>query len=218
MTSTVREPAPDPSTVAALIAEGAAILGASGGLAMRARICAAWPGAMVAGPAFTASCARGDNLAIHVATAVAPAGSVIVAETEGEHELGYWGEVLTTAAEARQLSGLVIDAGVRDTAALAAHRFGVFSTMVALRSATKSRPGSVGGTITVGGVEVHPGDWVIGDGDGVVVIRAADLDHVLAAAQEKTAAEQQIFAALAKGATTVGLLGLDASLIERLDG
>jgi len=218
MTSTPHTSAPDPATVAALIAEGAAILGASGGLAMRARIRAAWPGATVAGPAFTAACAAGDNLAIHVATAVAPVGSVIVAETGGDYELGYWGEVLTTAAEARQLSGLVIDAGVRDSAALATHGFGVFSTMVALRSATKSTPGSVGGTVTVGGVEVHRGDWVVGDSDGVVVIPAADLEDVLATAQAKTADEQQIFAALKKGATTVELLGLDASLIERLDG
>ena len=218
MTTPPHGNAPDPSTVSELLAEGAAILGASGWLAMRARIRAAWPGATVAGPAFTAACATGDNLAIHVATTVAPVGSVIVAETGGEHELGYWGEVLTTAAEARQLSGLVIDGGVRDTAALAAHGFGVFSTMVALRSATKSTAGSVGGKITVGGVEVHTGDWVVGDSDGVVVIRAGDLEDVLAAAQAKTADEQQMFAALEKGATTVELLGLDASLIERLDG
>ena len=217
MTSTAPGSAPDPATVAALIAEGAATLGASGASAMRSRIRAVWPGATVAGPAFTASCASGDNLAIHVAAGVAPVGSVIVAETAGEHELGYWGEVLTTAAQGRHVCGLVIDAGVRDTAALAAHGFGVFSTMVALRSATKSAPGSVGGTVTVGDVAVHAGDWVIGDGDGVVVIRASEIRDVLAAAQAKTADEQRIFAALEKGATTVELLGLDASLIERLD-
>jgi 4-hydroxy-4-methyl-2-oxoglutarate aldolase len=209
---------PDPSTVAALRAEGAATLGATGAFSMRARIRAAWPGATVAGSAFTASCAAGDNLAIHVAAAVAPPGSVVVAETGGQFELGYWGEVLTTAAEARHLTGLVIDAGVRDTAALAAHGFGVFSTMVALGSATKSNPGSVGGMVTVGDVEVDTGDWVVGDSDGVVVIRAGELEAVLAAAQARTADEQQAFAALRQGATTVELLGLDASLIERLDG
>ena len=206
-----------PLLVAALLAEGAATLGESGGAKMRARIHAAWPGATVAGPAFTASCAAGDNLALHVAATVAPAGSVLVAESEGDFELGYWGEVLTTAAQARGLGGLVIDAGVRDTAALAAHGFGVFSTMVALGGATKNTAGSVGGRVHVGDVEVLTGDWVVGDSDGVVVIRADHLDAVLESAAARTAKEQQLFDALNRGATTLELLGLDASLITRLD-
>ena len=206
-----------PALVAALLAEGAATLGESGGAKMRARIHAAWPGATVAGPAFTASCAAGDNLALHVATTVAPPGSVLVAESEGDFELGYWGEVLTTAAQARGLGGLVIDAGVRDTAALAAHGFGVFSTMVALGGATKNTAGSVGGRVHVGDVEVHTGDWVVGDSDGVVVICTDHLDAVLESAVARTAKEQQLFDALNRGATTLELLGLDASLITRLD-
>jgi 4-hydroxy-4-methyl-2-oxoglutarate aldolase len=205
------------SIAAALLAEGAATLGESGGLAMRDRIRAAWPGATVAGPAFTVSCASGDNLAIHVANAVAPAGSVLVVETGGDAELGYWGEVLTTGAEARGIIGLVIDAGVRDTAALAAHGFGVFSRTIALRGATKINPGSVGGPIHVGDVPVSTGDWVVGDSDGVVVIPADDLVAVRAASAERTAKEQGLFEALRNGATTVDLLGLDASLVSRLD-
>jgi 4-hydroxy-4-methyl-2-oxoglutarate aldolase len=200
---------------ARLLGLGAATLGESGAWAMRARIRAAWPGATVAGPAFTASCAPGDNLAIHVATTVAPPGSVLVAETGDVTELGYWGEVLTTAAEARGIAGLVIDAGVRDTAALAAHRFGVFSTMTALRGATKTQPGVIGGAVTVGDVEVNAGDWVIGDVDGVVCIPAELLDQVLAAAEQRAATEQRLFAALRAGNTTVDLLQLDASRIAR---
>jgi 4-hydroxy-4-methyl-2-oxoglutarate aldolase len=206
----------DPSVAARLLAEGAATLGESGASAMRARVRAAWPGATVVGPAFTAACAAGDNLAIHVATASAPPGSVIVAEVVGEPERGYWGEVLTTGAQARELAGLVIDGGVRDTAALAAHGFGVFSTMTALRGATKVTPGAVGGDVTVGDVAVHMGDWIVGDSDGVAVVPAAQLDAVLAAAAARTAAEQELFEALRGGATTVELLGLDASLVTRL--
>ncbi len=207
-----------PSSIIGLLrGHGAATLGESGGHATRARLHAAWPGATVCGPAYTASCGAGDNLAIHVATAVAPAGHVLVVETAGQPELGYWGEVLTTGAQARGLQGLVIDAGVRDVAALAAHGFGVFSTMVALRGAAKCTPGTVGAPVVVGDVEVRTGDWVVGDADGVVVIRRAELDAVLVAATARTAAEQELFTALQAGATTVALLGLDASLVRRAD-
>ena len=99
---------------------------------MHPRIKAAWPGALLAAPAFTASCTPSDNLAIHVAVAEAPPGSVLVAAVE-RPERGYWGEVLTTGAEARGIVGLVIDGGVRDVAALDAHRFPVFSALMALR-------------------------------------------------------------------------------------
>ena len=87
-----------------------------------------------------------------------------------EDELGYWGEVLTTAAESRGIAGLVIDGGVRDTTALEAHGFPVFATTVALRGATKNRPGSVGVPVAVGGVSVAAGDWLVGDADGVTVM------------------------------------------------
>jgi 4-hydroxy-4-methyl-2-oxoglutarate aldolase len=200
---------------ARLLGLGAATLGESGAWAMRARIRPAWPGATVVGPAFTASCAPGDNLAIHVAVTMAPPGSVIVATTGQVGELGYWGEVLTTAAEARGLRGLVIDAGVRDTAALASHGFGVFATMTALRGASKTQPGVVGAAVTVGDVEVDEGDWVVGDVDGVVVIPAERLDDVVAAAEQRAATEQKLFAALRAGNTTVDLLQLDGSLVVR---
>ena len=80
-------------------------------------------------------------------------------------ELGYWGEVLTTAAQSRGIAGLVIDGGVRDVAALEAHAFPVFSTTIALRGATKNRPGTVAHTVRVGDITVEPGDWVVGDAE-----------------------------------------------------
>src|ERR1700688_760252 len=87
--------------VAELLALGAATVGESGGRPMRARIRAAWRGARLAAPAFPVRCTPGDNLAIHVAVARAPAGSALAVDVGDEDELGYWGEVLTTAAEAR---------------------------------------------------------------------------------------------------------------------
>src|SRR5262249_37203983 len=100
---------------------GAATLGESGGVPMAPRIRAGWRGAPVGAAAFTVTCTTTDNLAIHVAVAEAPAGSVLVVDVGDDGERGYWGEVLTTGAEARGLKGLVIDGGVRDVDALEAH-------------------------------------------------------------------------------------------------
>ena len=111
---------------------------------MAPRLRPVWNGARVSAPAFPVTCSTADNLAIHVAVAEAPAGSVLVVNVGHEPARGYWGEVLTTGAEARGIVGLVIDGGVRDVDALEAHGFPVFSTMIALRGATKQEPGWVG--------------------------------------------------------------------------
>ena len=108
---------------------------------MRPRMRPAWPGAVLAAPAYPVGCAPGDNLAIHVAVTEAPAGSVLVADVGRVDERGYWGEVLTTAAEARGLLGLVIDGGVRDVGALAAHRFPAFSSTIALPRCNQGQAG-----------------------------------------------------------------------------
>jgi 4-hydroxy-4-methyl-2-oxoglutarate aldolase len=200
---------------APLLELGAATLGESGGRPMRARVHAIWPGARLAAPAFPVRCTPGDNLAVHVGVTAAPPGSVLVVDVGHVPELGYWGEVLTTAAEARRLAGLVIDGCVRDVAALEAHRFPVFATGIALPGATKNRPGAVGAPAPVGGVAVAPGDWVVGDADGVTVIGAATLERVLDAGRARADKESGFFTALRGGATTVELLGLDTSPIER---
>jgi 4-hydroxy-4-methyl-2-oxoglutarate aldolase len=198
-----------------LLALGAATVGEAGGRAMATRIRPAWDGATVAGPAFTIACAPGDNLAIHVGVTLAPAGSVLVADAAARPERGYWGEVLTTAAEAHGIAGLVIDGCVRDVAALAAHGFGTFSTGVALPGASKAEPAEVGGPVDVGGVTVRTGDWVVGDADGVVVVKAEELGAVVEAAHARAEFEQELFAHLRAGATTVELLGLDAAKVRR---
>jgi 4-hydroxy-4-methyl-2-oxoglutarate aldolase len=192
---------------------GAATLGESGARAMRNRVRAAWSGAVLAAPAFPVKCTPGDNLAIHFGVARAPAGSALVVDVGEARELGYWGEVLTTGAESRGLAGLVIDGCVRDVAALAAHGFPVFSTGLALPGATKNLPGTIGHTVVVGDVEVKPGDWVVGDGDGVVVVPGAALADVAAAGRARAAKEAGYFTALRGGATTLDLLGLDTTPI-----
>jgi 4-hydroxy-4-methyl-2-oxoglutarate aldolase len=200
---------PDPADQ--IMALGAATLGEAGGTPLAPRIRPVWPGARLAAPAFGVRCTSGDNLALHVAVARAPGGSALVVDVGLEPELGYWGEVLTTAAMERGITGLVIDGCVRDVAALEAHGFPVFSTGVALSGASKELPGATGGTVAVGDAAVATGDWLVGDVDGVAVIPAARLDEVLTAGQARGEREQAFFAALRDGKTTVELLGLDPS-------
>jgi len=206
--------APSPGHAAKLLVLGAATLGESGGHPMRPRIRAAWRGAVLSAPAYPVRCTPGDNLAIHVAVTTAPPGHALVVDVGEADEFGYWGEVLTTGAQARGLAGLIIDGGVRDVAALEAHGFPAFSATVALRGAAKLAPGTVGAPATVGGVEVHTGDWVVGDADGVTVIPARAVEDVLVAGRARAEKEEGLFEALTQGATTVERLGLDPSPID----
>jgi 4-hydroxy-4-methyl-2-oxoglutarate aldolase len=200
-----------------LLALGSATLGESGGRPTAPRLKPVWSGAQIAAPAYTVRCAPADNLAIHLAVTLAPAGSVLVVDASGEPERGYWGEVLTTGAETRGIAGLVIDGCVRDSAALEAHGFPVFSAGIALRGAVKVDGGSVGGPVMVAGAEIATGDWVVGDRDGVCAVPADSLDAVLAAGEARAAKEDGLFIALRAGSTTVELLGLDPGPVARHD-
>jgi 4-hydroxy-4-methyl-2-oxoglutarate aldolase len=205
---------PAEDLVAELLDLGTATLASSGGVPLPSTLRPAWLGATVAGPVFTARCGVGDNLALHAALEVAPAGFVLVAHVDGEPDRSYWGEVMTTAAETKGVAGLVIDGGVRDTEALEAHGFGVFSSGVALRGVSRTKAGAVGGPVTLGDVEVRAGDWVVGDRDGVVLIRAGTLDQVVDTARDRGDREEGLFAMLRAGTSTVTLLGLDTSPIR----
>jgi 4-hydroxy-4-methyl-2-oxoglutarate aldolase len=198
----------------ALAGLGSATLGESGGRAADRRLRAAWPGATLAAPAYPVGCTPGDNLAVHVAVTRAPRGSALVVDVGQVVDRGYWGEVLTTAAEAAGLSGLVLDGGVRDVAALESHRFPVFSAGIALTGATKDKPGTVGVPVRVGGVMVAAGDWVVADGDGVTFVARAELERVVQAGKAREAKEAGFFEQLRSGSTTIELLGLDAALIR----
>ena len=200
--------------MATLLKLGSATLGESGGLATHRRLKPVWSGAVLAAPAYPVGCTPGDNLAVHVAVTTAPRGSALVVDVGHVVDRGYWGEVLTTAAETAGIAGLVIDGGVRDVAALEAHGFPVFSTAIALTGATKNQPGTAGEPVTVGGVTVAAGDWIVGDADGVTIVPGGVLSDVIAAGQEREEKERGFFSALKEGSTTVALLNLDASLIS----
>ncbi len=168
-----------------------------------------WPGPGMAAPAIPVRCAGGDNLAVHHAVATAPAGSALVVVVDGEHELGWWGEVLTVAAHTRGLTGLVIDAHVRDTAAVAARAFPIWARGAALPGASKVTPGTIGEPITVRGALVEAGDWVVADRDGVVIVPGRSIGEVLAAGRDRADREAVLFEELQAGRTTIELLGLE---------
>ena len=202
-------------TAATLLALGSATLGESGGRPMHPRIRAAWPGAALAAPAYAVSCATADNLAVHAAVVEAPPGSALVVAVDPP-ERGYWGEVLTTGAEARGIRGLVIDGGVRDVAALEAHGFPVFSALIALQGAVKVEGGEIGAAARVGDVDVATGDWVVCDRDGVTVVAAHALGEVIERGRARADKETAMFSKLRAGATTVELLGLDTASVRRV--
>jgi 4-hydroxy-4-methyl-2-oxoglutarate aldolase len=193
---------------------GSATLAESGAHHLPPRFRAVWPGAALAAPAVPVQCSPGDNLAIHVAAAEAPAGSALVVDVGGVARRGYWGEVLTTMAQSRGLVGLVIDGGVRDVAALRSHNFPVFSTTVSLPGATKEFRGTVGAPIRMAGTPVAWGDWVVGDVDGVVIVPGPTLDAVLESGRARTDKEAGFFEELRAGRTTIELLGLDTSSVS----
>lgn len=168
-------------------------------------------------PAATVQAAPGDNLAIHRALYEVEAGSVLVVSTGADGRHGFWGEVMLAAALERGLAGLVIDGGVRDTGALRAARFPVFAGGIALTGTGKSWPGRVNVPVVIGGALVRPGDIMVGDDDGVVVVareHALDAEEKARARVEK---ETAIIERLRRGESTIDLLGL-RPLLESNDG
>lgn len=166
------------------------------------------PDMVVAGPALTVDTRPGDNLAIHHAVTLARPGDVLVVDAKGFTEAGPWGDVLTLYAQQVGIAGLVIDGSVRDSRGIVALGLPVFSRGVSIKGSGKHQPGAVNRTITCGGVRVAPGDLVVGDADGVVVVPGADADRVQERCAERERAEAGFRDALRAGKSLVDLLGL----------
>lgn len=172
-----------------------------------------WPGTRVAGPAFTVHGIGGDNLALHRAVATAPAGSVLVVDLQGAAH-GHWGEILAVAAGQRGILGLVAECGVRDVAEQAALGFPVFARHIAVVGTTKEHPGRFAVPVRVGAVVIRPGDLIIGDTDGVVVIPVSSVDTALERADARVAAEKRALEAIRGGVTTLEYYNLPAEFDE----
>lgn len=172
------------------------------------------PGMKLLGPALTVRCFPRDNLMLHKAMQMAKPNDIIVAITEGFHEAGYFGELMATSAKARQLGGLAIDACVRDSADIIAMNFSVFSRGTCIRGTTKKNLGLINQPIVFGEVVVHPGDLVIGDDDGMVILPKDSIKPVLDASSKRIEIEKQKTEVFSQGMTSVELYKLDEVFIS----
>ena len=160
-------------------------------------------GARVAGSAVTVLSWPGDNLMIHAAIEQCQAGDILVVTTSSPSLDGSFGELFATQLQHRGVRGLVTTGGVRDAVDLRAMGFPVWSAAVNAQGTVKATPGAVNVPIVVGGVLIHPGDAVIADDDGVMVVPRADAASAIAASQARTEKEAAARAAYLDGAVSM---------------
>jgi 4-hydroxy-4-methyl-2-oxoglutarate aldolase len=170
------------------------------------------PTLRLAGPALTVDCRPSDNLAIHYALTKAKPGDVLVVDAKGFTDAGPWGDLLTLAAQKLGIVGLVIDGAVRDANAIIDMRFPAFVRGLCIKGTNKLQPGRVNVPIVLGGAVINPGDIIVGDRDGLVVVEAGEVKDVIRMSRAREEKEDGIRAGLEAGKSTVDLLGLSETL------
>lgn len=172
------------------------------------------PGQKVCGPAVTAWNFPGDNLAIHAALWTAEAGDVLVLTNGGGHQGALWGDVACTFAKKKGLVGTVVHGACRDLDAIRELGYPVWSTAISVEHPKKRGPAAVNTPVVVDGVLVEPGDVIVGDSDGVLVIPQALLETAVANAEARAAKEVEFRRRIEEGEILFDILGMRAVVEE----
>ena len=166
------------------------------------------PKMTLCGPALTVSCPPMDNLGIHRAIYLAQPRDVLVVIVSEGYEVGYWGEIMTFAAQQRGIAGLVIDGCVRDRDLIEEMGFPVFSRGLAIHGTIKKEKGIINSPLMIGEILINPGDLLVGDSDGVVLVSQSEISPAIEASQQREDKEDQYKKELAEGKSTLEIIGL----------
>jgi 4-hydroxy-4-methyl-2-oxoglutarate aldolase len=178
-------------------------------------LCQLIAGSRVAGPARTVRCGQGDNLMVHAAMDRAQPGDVLVLTMPEPEPVALIGDLLATQAMQRGVAGLLVDAAVRDAVDLRELGLPIWARWIRVRGATKTEVGGLDEPVEVGGATIRPGDVVVMDDDGVVVVRRERAHEVLAASRERVEKERVKRGRLQAGELSYDIDGLRARVEGR---